>query len=109
MRICPGSVSSSIHHPMWSKSGEISDLSIRYDELATRRMEAIMQRRLLAIATGFSLILVTALVTVLGAGSPAYAVCAPAQLIANPDFEVGTSPWTATAGTIGSFPSQPPH
>ncbi|MGE5828926.1 MAG: putative Ig domain-containing protein [Micromonosporaceae bacterium] len=68
-----------------------------------------MPRRLLAIATGSSLVVVATLVTVLGAGSPAYAACTPAQLIANPGFEVGSSPWTATAGVIGSFPSQPPH
>src|SRR4029450_3092253 len=72
-------------------------------------MEARMPRRLLTIATGSALVLVTNLVTVFGLGSPAHAACTPAQLVANPGVEVGTSPWTATAGVIGSLPRPPPH
>src|SRR5262245_54058254 len=68
-----------------------------------------MSRRLLALAAGSALALVTATLTVLATGSPAFAACTPAQLIGNPGFETGTSPWTGTAGIIGSFPSQPAH
>lgn len=33
--------------------------------------------------------------------------CAPKQLVGNPGFENGTSPWTGDTWTINSFPQQP--
>jgi subtilisin family serine protease len=33
----------------------------------------------------------------------------PGQKLGNPGFEVGSAPWTATAGVIGSFAGQSPH
>jgi|GEM_PF-1341963 len=38
------------------------------------------------------------------------ATCTPAQVIGNPGFESGSTPWTASpSGVIGSFSSQPAH
>jgi len=33
----------------------------------------------------------------------------PGQKLGNPGFEVGSAPWTASAGVIGSFAGQVPH
>ncbi|MFL6127735.1 MAG: M1 family metallopeptidase [Mycobacteriales bacterium] len=38
------------------------------------------------------------------------AACTPAQVIANPGFEAGTTPWTATSGVVGGATAgQPAH
>src|SRR6185312_13497259 len=38
------------------------------------------------------------------------ATCTPAQVIGNPGFESGSTPWTASpSGVIGSFSGQPAH
>jgi len=41
--------------------------------------------------------------------SPPGTCSSPGQKLGNPGFEVGTAPWTATAGVIGAFAAQPPH
>jgi zinc metalloprotease ZmpA len=41
--------------------------------------------------------------------SPAGSCSSPGQKLGNPGFEVGSAPWTATAGVIGSFAGQTAH
>ena len=41
--------------------------------------------------------------------SPAGSCGSPGQKLGNPGFEVGSAPWTATSGVIGSFAGQSPH
>ncbi len=56
-----------------------------------------------------SLTAVSASVAAAPATGPTIAACSPTQVIGNPGFETGTTPWTASSGVIGSFTSQPAH
>jgi hypothetical protein len=42
-------------------------------------------------------------------GTPAAAACTPAQVVGNPGFETGSTPWSSSSGVIGSFSGQPAH
>jgi Zn-dependent metalloprotease len=41
--------------------------------------------------------------------NPAGSCSSPGQKLGNPGFEVGSAPWSATAGVIGAFAGQSPH
>ncbi|GAA1965567.1 putative Ig domain-containing protein [Catenulispora subtropica] len=65
-------------------------------------------------AAGTILALTAALLTTAWSSSQtaraAAATCTPAQVIGNPGFESGSTPWTASpSGLIGSFSGQPAH
>ena len=63
-------------------------------------------------AAGTVLALTAALLTALGAApsTARAAACTPAQVISNPGFESGSTPWTASpSGLIGSFSGEAAH
>jgi hypothetical protein len=41
--------------------------------------------------------------------TPTSPSCAPAQLLGNPGFETGTTPWSGSSGVIGAHSQEPPH
>ena len=68
------------------------------------------RRSIRTVAGGALVALLASVLSMVGAAAPAHAAtCTPGQLIGNPGFESGTTPWTSTSGVIGAFSGQSAH